>query len=422
MCYELEINPRDVMYFRDGSPIGASSDGSGAMWPLPSTFYSALMSALHNRFPERNPDFETEHKTEKMRKSGITGDPNMKTSKMRFGGLRTWGPFPKVGNTIYVPTPLDLVVGGVDNSSGGIMNPVNILGSSNLPKPIKYPVASTVKPSKKELGEWLPLYEFVKYLKGETVGLKTVCSSELFTSESRPGIAIDAKTGTTEEGKFYSAEYLRLNRGVSMASFAECEAKRFGNDDVQDMLAEFFKGKKLEGVIFGGQRGVVWLENKRDRCRESPISIERSPNNSRLVKWVLLSPAYFKQGWLPGWLDEDGKVMLKEKVERGTMSRKEWRDKINNAPEISAKLVAARNGKPIVASGWKLDKDADNAGGSAKATRLYVPAGSVYYFECENEAEAAKLVKVLHGQTKSDALGEKGFGLGVCSTWKLGTI
>ena len=414
MCYELEINPRDVMFFRDGRPIGASAEGSGAVWPLPSTFYSAMMSALSIAFSAEISEWEGKHNKTSQDKE---------TARFNFGGLKTWGPFPKdYRGDIYLPTPADLLVSDAqDNIAAGVISPVNNIGFSNLPKPLKYSVASTQKPSKKELGAWISVEQFVKYLKGENKGLETKPGAELFSSESRPGVAINPETGANEEGAFYSAEYMRLKDGVSMAAFAECEAKKFNKSSGKDVLSQLFSDRSHNGIIFGGQRGVAWLENKRNKSASSPINISPSIGKSRRVKWVLLSPAYFEQGWIPGWV-KDGQVMLSEKVERGSMTRQEWRDQIKKASTIEAELVAARIPKALVASGWKLDKDSDNAGGEAKATRLYIPAGAVYYFECTSEEEAQKLVTTLHGQTKSDNLGEKGFGLGVCASWELTEI
>jgi hypothetical protein len=45
-----------------------------------------------------------------------------------------------------------------------------------------------------------------------------------------------------------------------------------------------------------------------------------------------------------------------------------------------------------------------------------VPAGSVYYFLCENTATARDLAALLHWRPRSDFYGEKGFGYGfACS-------
>jgi len=423
MCYEIEIIPRDVMYFRDARPIGASADGSGGNWPLPSTMHSAMMSALHTRFKQQISQWESKH----IHLSEHEKNNNkIAKSSFQFGGLKTWGPFPKTAanNMIYLPTPADLLPSNNTNYQvAGVMQPVDIsLGKSNLPKPVKYPVTSTTKPSKKELGQWLSIEQFQKYLDDDIAGLITTPTKDLYQTETRPGIAINAETNTTEDGKFYSAEYLRLKKNISMVAFTHCEAKKYQNNNSKDLFQEFFTDSNRSAFIFGGQRGVAWLESVRTK-KTTPLSIPPSKTTAIHIKWVLISPAYFTNGWIPGFIEQDsGKVMLKEKIERSTMTRKQWREKLQTTPPIGAKLVAARIPKAIPTSGWKIDKDGNGAGGAAKASKLLVPAGSVYYFECNNQQEAKKLIDSLHGQTKSDHLGEQGFGLGLCGTWKLITI
>lgn len=441
MCYELEIVPRDVMFFRDARPIGGSHEGSGNAWPLPSALHSAVLTMLTNKLGDRVSEWESEHTKLKEKEKN-------KTSKFKFGGLKTFGPFPKCAcGKIYVPTPADLIplkdekeydcdskcpACRPEKFSGktAIMSPMKLKDvCSNLPKPLIYPVGSMGEPSKDKLGEWISLDELEKYLRGDVDEIKTVSSSELYSSELRPGIEISAETGTVEEGKFYSAEYLRL-KGSSMVAFAECEARKYNAVEGKDVFEEVFRNSGRSGFTFGGQRGVAWMDCKRmkkDNCN-TPLSLPLADLRGKdfgapvRIKWILLTPAYFKDGWLPGIL-EDGKIALKQIPPRGNMTRAEWRKSINESDKkIEGKLVAARIAKPLAVSGWKLNPDADAAGGEPKATRLYVPAGSVYYFECPDRANAEALVKVLHGQAKSGLLGEQGFGLGVCSEWQLNEI
>jgi CRISPR-associated protein Cmr3 len=99
-------------------------------------------------------------------------------------------------------------------------------------------------------------------------------------------------------------------------------------------------------------------------------------------------------------------------------------------------LVAAIVPKPIPVTGWALNLQAGGSNASVKSTHLAVPAGAVYYFEAEAnrelrttaEQEAAKLAAALnwHDATngteiknrRSTLLGEQGYGLGVCGTWR----
>jgi nucleoside-diphosphate-sugar epimerase len=72
--------------------------------------------------------------------------------------------------------------------------------------------------------------------------------------------------------------------------------------------------------------------------------------------------------------------------------------------------------------------DPDRQVGGAKSTHLAVPAGAVYYFRAASEADAKSLAAALnwHGSNtnpttirnrRSTLMGEKGFGLGVCTNW-----
>ena len=109
MNYELELHPRDVLYFRDGRPIGGSSDGVGSLWPHPALFHSALLAALQRRFADRLGEWESEHHrwTDSERKKHERG-------RVRFhlGGLKSWGPFPKTDEGILAAIPADLLAQG----------------------------------------------------------------------------------------------------------------------------------------------------------------------------------------------------------------------------------------------------------------------------------------------------------------------
>src|SRR5581483_6060966 len=137
-----------------------------------------------------------------------------------------------------------------------------------------------------------------------------------------------------------------------------------------------------------------------------------------LIKWVLLTPAIFIRGWLPGWIGDDGQVKLRvvEKATRADRRRPRYSDpnwsydpQRDKATPVSAKLVAACVGKPQVVGGW-----AD----APKPTYLAVPSGSVYYFRAASPKDAELLVQSLQHRCKSDFFGEKGLGLGVCGTWQ----
>jgi hypothetical protein len=165
------------------------------------------------------------------------------------------------------------------------------------------------------------------------------------------------------------------------------------------------------------------------------------------VRWVLLTPAIFPAipaneekgianhsgGWLPTWIDSNTlKVQLKnpkESARKLKEGRAIWRRRVASLSTISAELVAATIPRALPVAGWAAANEHDPDHGGARATHLAVPAGAVYYFEADDEDHAKSLAEALnwHGDSsqgayiinrRSTLMGEKGFGLGVCGTWK----
>lgn len=402
MCwYELDIEPRDVLFFRDAKPMEASSVGSGANWPLPNVLHDALIHALNYRWRDKQP-WEFDHKHPKLKENR----PDAYQS-VRFGGLRTAGVFPYYNGTSWFPCPADI------DPDGQLMMLENRPKHSNLPGLLEKVCIAKGKSGKKKAPVWMPAEQLCEYAEG-----KSLCFPEkgepLYDVEARPGIGINPETGSAdtggeeEGGKFYLAEYMRLRPEVNLKGFAQCESSLHGEKKT-DVLKKFFESKESVSLIFGGQRGVAHVCGRRT---EKPLCsvFEKNKGTGCLVKWVLLAPAVFAGGWKPGWVDDSGKVMLpaeKPKQEPGE-SREQWRARFKEIPPISAKLIATKTEKPLAFSGWNLRL------GGPRPTMLAVPAGSVYWFRADSLDDAAALVAALQGHCRSDFYGEKGFGLGFC--------
>lgn len=427
MMHELHIQPRDVLFFRDGRPIGASDAGHGADWPLPSTFHEAMLTAFHDTWPDRQP-WEYRHRNRRDKSPGESWDQNWQTSSLRFGGLQTAGPFPHRDGRMHVPLPADLEAGENGRPTSMRLQAAGN-GDSNLPRPLTMAVGPAAPPSKETLGAWIRLDHFSAYLKGQ-VPDRTVPSDDLFASESRPGIALDPGTGTTEEGRFYAAEYLRLKDDVSLSAFATCPTVHHDPTDgrtTHDAVAEFLESG-VRSFVFGGQRGVVRIINRRQKP-ESERAFGQHPQDLKLstcVKWVLLTPAVFAQGWIPGFVNpETGRVEIRDPSQAARRSgekRRDWRKRLRDLPPIRATLAAARVPKARTFSGWVQPTERNSqAGGGKKSgpkkTYRAVPAGAVYYFRTGSDDDARLLAGALNGARRSDFFGEKGFGMGVCGTW-----
>ena len=419
--YYFNIEPRDLLFMRDARPMEASDAGLGANFPRGDQIWNAFINAFHARWPEFQ-DWEGYRHHEK------ESDLN-KNSSFRFGALKTVGPFPydeKTG-THYFPCPLDL--SAVDEGDSVSLVPMDRMidlkeGESDIPSHLTMAFASSVL-GKTALPKWISAAGFKKYLAGETFTEKRV---DLYDAERNIGIAIDAESETTVDGKLYQAEYLRFRPGVRLSVRAECGIVG-ENKDTVDVFAKIADEEKIP-LILGGQQGVAITRRAESPLELPTVSADIPEGGEILLKWTLLSPAVFRAipeddskgvaghsgGWLPTWVDpSSGKVMLPcEKVARKPGERRsEWRVRVREAKKLSATLAAARIGKPVAFSGWDLRT-------GPKPTMLAAPAGSVYLFKCDSKEDAAALFAALDSSSgeikrRSTVFGEKGFGVGVVS-------
>lgn len=379
--YNVDLRPRDLLFFRRGRPMDGSHIGEGATWPLPNVFHEALLTELY-------------------KSRGVASHQG----PLRMRSLRTFGLFPRLGGEEYLPVPLDIAPDGKT-----LAQPCEIPGTSNLPAPLRHPVATFCAPSKKSLHPWIAQEQISQYLQEKPF---TLTPEEAFYGiEMRYGIGINPHTWSVKEGEFYMASYLRLREencilrgGIAVT------------DPQEEEYIEKLAGKKEIPLILGGNRGVVYMTLTR-----TPLPKKEAFPEERRVKWILKTPAIFGGGWLPSWIDkESGMVKLRKKTVSSRQkeeSRQQWRNRLQECPFIKAKLVAALPDKPLPLSGWSLVE------GGPKATRLAVPAGSVYYFEAENPEEGRALAEALgNNNPRSDSLGEKGFGLGYCGSWNLKSL
>ncbi|MCC5844868.1 MAG: hypothetical protein JJU05_11505 [Verrucomicrobia bacterium] len=400
--HEINLTPRDLLFFRDARPMSGGGIGQGGNWPLPHTLHGALHTALYQTLPERQ-NWETSWHRPK-RKVAQAAE---KTTDMRFGNLRSVGPFPASEDTVFVPAPRDLVYDQEKEKAAVGFEPVRLPGpwKNDLPSPLIYPVARKGKPSKDPLPAWISLSEFFNYLRGEPVALKD--SGELWQVERTVGIALDDRTGATREGMLYQAEKMRLMDDVHFRAFAALAGS--GPDVLSDVFQQNIN------ITFGGESSVVTSSGLRKIDQNAPFVSPLKIQGTR-VKWTLITPALFRKGWQPAWVDDTGQVCLpaapceREPGER----REEWRERLKHVPPIAARLVAALLPSPRHVSGWRAGAD----GGPKKTERL-VEAGSVYYFEADTPEQAQLLTQALNGTPRSDSLGEKGYGYGLCSSWTL---
>ncbi|MBI4025777.1 MAG: hypothetical protein HY360_12405 [Verrucomicrobia bacterium] len=413
------LKPNDLLFFRDGRPMEASLPGQGAQWPLPHVFHAALHAALWRAFPS---EMNGEHRHANR---GNNGD-----RVERFGSLVTAGPFPIWEGQWYFPTPADLLKSTCLEPDLQPSPPSQSGQASSLPKPLTQALLSRREASKEKPKPWMSKAVFEAYLRGESNPPKDAWgleSKDIYTVEHAVGTAIDSATQSVEEGRLYTSEFMRLLPGVEMGLCAALPSQNGGKDDLQELFRE--PGK----IVVGGQQRTCTVEPC-SQAMDQFLPLTQSISGTR-VKWVTLSPCVFPKiepdeerkikghpgGWLPNWVDaETGKMLLLDGLGRDKARRKKQKE----GASIGAKLVAACVPKPIAVTGWVVTGEKPGA----KPLHLATPAGSIYYFEANDQEEARKLINVLswHGtdspptfirNRRSSLFGEKGFGLGVCGKW-----
>ena len=355
MKRKLFIEPVDVWLFRDGRPFNAGTDhrARSLFPPYPSVMQGVIRS---HHLVVRGVDLA--------KPKAIEDEVGTATD---YRDLRIRGPFlakrEKERIVRYFPAPLDAVF-----RDDGKLHPLTLkedredLAGIKTSAPTPYLLWEDGEPEKPKGRMWLSEEALHQYLDGQPV--KPTLESDLFLREDRLGIGLDDATRTTAEsesggGLLYEAEFIRVEDSVG--------------------LEVRFEG--LPGLTDWPERGVLRMggEGHGGRYEISNASAWRDIPNPlpKRFKVYFATPTSFKDGWRPTTWDRFfvGEVTLQ----------------------------AAAVGRYQSIGGF------DVAKGRQKAARRYVPAGSVYYFECQGEVKPQETL-INDAITDTDAGAEIGFG------------
>ncbi|MDW8295139.1 MAG: type III-B CRISPR module-associated protein Cmr3 [Aquificaceae bacterium] len=384
---DFTIEAVDVWLFRDGRPFSAGSDVWARSLPMPSPF--TLLGALRTFFLTQkgiSPRDFYEGKVEDQKLKEQWGGPGAHP-----GQLRLRGAFWYKGGHIYFSAPADLVrVQGKLQ----LLQPLR-QDSNRLQVKLNFPLdelsclwAKSSKPVEPVSG-YISDKDLRSYLgrgnqsdssdsEGELENISLLPLQEFLEKERRTGIKIGAGR-SVEEGFLYHTEFIRLKEGVRL-----CGSAYLPNGI-----------ERAEGILFlGGERrmGVLRWETPSHSLEELLESFKNKPATTQeRVKIVLLSPAYFSEGWKP----------------------KSWSDIGLNGWTLVAAAV------PRLVPIGMFEKKGDRIG----QKRFYcVPPGSVYFFErkqgsAEFPPAFTQEPPTREGEDSRLPLGQLGFGLYATSTW-----
>jgi CRISPR-associated protein Cmr3 len=207
-------------------------------------------------------------------------------------------------------------------------------------------------------------------------------------AETRSHVSIDAATLTHREGALFQTRGLRF-------SHRDTKNNRYGSATRLGLALRVAKLGELslpEGFApLGGERRMAaWQQDTSGHVwPEPPAGVLDAIAEDGACRLMLLTPAYFENGWRPGWLDQsdDG---------------------------ITPRLVAAALGRFQTVSGW------DFQAKEPKPSRRLAPAGAVYFLELDGDKEQRRAwaeKRWLQAVSDDEQARRDGFGLAALGAW-----
>ena len=351
----IEINPLDTLFFRDGKPFTMGEDtwADAIFPPSPSVIYGALRSAYFANHIGKFQKLKNENNLD------VKGeDPTL--------NLKIKSIYLKINDEIFFPIPLDLVKKkNEENKALKIHNKKSeFISNSKVQQHLIYSNDENIENIKDGILNDLDFTEYLNLKSKEFYYLKL---SDYLISEPKVGIARSSNTHTTEEGKLYRVDMKRLAKDNNQISMVV----DFDNLDIPK-----------QGLLKLGGEGKSAKYQKINTQLE--IDFPEFAENETQFKLVLTSPAIFENGWIPKWIKKDS-----------------LEGEYNG---LKLKLITAVIGKPVHIGGFDMKKR------MPKPMYKAVPAGSVYYFELDENGKMDEVREKFHNKNISDIYPEQGFG------------
>jgi len=214
--------------------------------------------------------------------------------------------------------------------------------------------------------------------------------------EHRTHVGMEADQRIAKEGALFGTSGLEFTApGTGIHKLYE--AQRLALAVAVDESEASGLNKIQEGIAgLGGERRMVSWRKSNDQLPSYPQGLVDTINSDKACRVILLTPAYFAEGYRPIWLTQEH---------------------FGITPELKAIAIQ----RPQVVSGWDLEKK------GPKHTRRLAPAGTVIFLKLKGGDDAIRdWVNSLWMQCISDndpdgsipsQSRDDGFGLAVLGTW-----
>lgn len=368
----VRIRGLDTLLFRDGRPF---SDEPGAFIartlraPLPGTVAGFLRTRIGNR-------------------KGWKWNEDGPTEAVK---IAVQGPILLLNGQPVFHAPADALIYKDDQDKEKVMCLRALRhtgGGTNIPDSMRpLEVLEDVKPeSDYNFWTWEDMLKWLLHSSGGDFKVPTKIQG--LPIEERVHVEISDE-GTSEEGKLFSAQFLGFEQhrweGLTRKGKEEWSIVAKVESDLDN----------LNGVgQLGGENRPAVVEKASEQdwppCSED---IKNALQSSRCIRMILATPAIFKHGWKPKWLNDQ---------------------LTGSAPGLNdckLKLVAAAVKRREAVSGW------DYKWKQPKPVRWMVPAGSVYFFELQ-DTKGFPVEQLWMKSVSDDPLDQQdGYGLALWGIW-----
>lgn len=356
----LELDPIDVLYFRNSKPFAKGEEhfSTSLFPPYPSTLYGALRTLILRQNDIFFDSFYKGNIENDLKK--LVGTPDS------IGSLTINGLFLQREETIYLSSPADLVFSGNDIEKEFHILKLKKNFFSSVSSGFEYlPFISKYK-YKPLTDSFLSVRNLQHYLMGNTDFVKNGIQSmsDIIKKDKRVGIGIDNDKNVTKEGQLFLSESVEFEKNWNFLAWI--------NDTpfLQDHGYLNWGGKSKPVLYKKADKGLFSFVNKTD--------IMEKIQETGVMKLLFLTPTILNEGWISSHLKID-----------------------------SAKLVSAAINKVQKIGGFDIAKK------KPKTMYNVLPAGSVFYYELADKSEGniENIFQKFYLKNISDIYPNMGFGL-----------
>jgi CRISPR-associated protein Cmr3 len=391
----LRISGRDPLVARDSRPFGAGQGNRmrSSGWLYPSVVAGSFRTTIAKAVMTAEQDFDVALQNELLT-------------------IAVAGVLPLVDGGLLLPAPSDCVLG--EKGSVFRAKPHRTLEEEGNDWPadgLRPVVIDAEDDFKPEMGPaFWPMSRYAEWLADKTFDPRSEGFHGAAVPDVRDHVSLDAETGAAEEGLLFTTAGIG---SLALPRFGRTpeEAKPTGPPRFPDVFAEMELAARVDNIPewargklatlstwhpLGGERRLVhWGTSDDAKVWECPESVRNALAEANLEKvtMTLATPAIFRDGWKPGWLNEQ----LTGSPFKG-------------GPRLSLVGVCIQRWRAV--SGWSY-KDR-----GPKAIRRMVPAGGVYFFELLDKGRGAEFEKHWLCSVSDGVQDQRdGFGLAVWGTW-----